>query len=69
VLDEAIKIFKQKFINFTEKFHHLDNMLSKQFGTNEQTLEQSKPFSKCGDCRKYMKYMVKASKLYCETCK
>lgn len=47
----------------------MDIYFSKQFGTNETTLEQAKPFSKCGQCNKFMKLMNKHDKLFCETCK
>ena len=45
VLEEIIKEFRVKYINFTEKISAMDGLFHQSFHTLEDTLETAKPFS------------------------
>lgn len=66
VLKHTLEIFKLKFQYFVSNISGMDQLFEVSFST---LAESGRPFSRCGKCRRFMKYvMAKPSRLYCNTC-
>ncbi len=61
--------YRQKFENFRKNIGLMDELFESCFSTLLHTPGMSKPFSKCGKCRRYMKIIHKQpARLFCEIC-
>jgi len=66
VLRETIAMYKAKFKFFVDNIQLMDELFSVSFTT---LAESGKPFSRCGACRRYMKYVPqKPQRLFCSNC-
>ncbi|ALC49738.1 Top3beta [Drosophila busckii] len=66
VLRHAIRIFKLKFMYFVDHILSMDMLFEINFSP---LAESGKAHSRCGKCRRYMKYIqTKPARLYCTTC-
>lgn len=66
VLKHAVTIFKLKFQYFVQNIQNMDALFDAKFSPLS---ESGKSFSRCGKCRRYMKYIqTKPSRLYCNHC-
>lgn len=66
VLTETIAMYKGKFKFFIDNIHLMDELFSVSFTT---LAESGKPFSRCGKCRRYMKYVPqRPQRLFCNNC-
>ena len=69
VIFHVLRIFKAKFEYFVRKFDKMDDMFD-QFYNNPKTYKGNKRLSKCGFCRRDMKFIKQRGppKLYCDQC-
>jgi DNA topoisomerase-3 len=66
VLKHTLQVFKLKFQYFVTSITGMDQLFEVSFST---LAESGRPFSRCGKCRRFMKYiMAKPARLYCNTC-
>uniref|UniRef100_F6ST44 DNA topoisomerase n=2 Tax=Ciona intestinalis TaxID=7719 RepID=F6ST44_CIOIN len=66
VLKHAVTIFQQKFHYFVAHVTSMDSLFEVTF---TPLSESGKPMSRCGKCRRFMKYISAAPpRLYCNTC-
>jgi len=66
VVDHTVEIFRKKFEYFTENISSMDELFEASFST---VASSGRPFSKCGNCRHYMKFVAsKPQRLYCMKC-
>jgi len=66
VLNHAVRNFEQKFLYFVEHVTSMDKLFEVTFTPLSQS---GKALSRCGKCRRYMKYISTAPpRLYCNTC-
>lgn len=66
VLCDIIAMYKAKFQYFIEHIHLMDELFSVSFTT---LAESGKPFSKCGTCKRYMKYVPqRPQRIFCPNC-
>ena len=66
VLDHTLDIFRQKFDYFCTNIGEMDELFEASFSS---VAESGRPLSKCGLCRRYMKYIAsRPQRLYCMNC-
>lgn len=66
VLKHAIEIFRQKFLFFVQNICVMDSLFEASFSN---IADSGKAFSRCGKCRRYMKYIqTKPARLHCTQC-
>ena len=66
VLKHTLEVFKLKFQYFVKNIEGMDQLFEVSFSS---LAESGKPFSRCGKCRRYMKYIIaKPARLYCQNC-
>ncbi|KAI8047962.1 DNA topoisomerase [Gilbertella persicaria] len=66
VLEYFLKMFEKKFVYFTNQIANMDELFEATFSPLAAT---GKPLSKCGKCKRYMKYIsLKPNRLHCATC-
>ncbi|RUS25677.1 hypothetical protein BC938DRAFT_471801 [Jimgerdemannia flammicorona] len=66
VLQFYLDVFKRKFEYFVRKIEEMDGLFEATFSPLAAT---GKPLSKCGKCKRYMKYIsLKPPRLHCMTC-
>ncbi|OBZ90149.1 DNA topoisomerase 3-beta-1 [Choanephora cucurbitarum] len=66
VLNYFLKMFEKKFLYFTKQIANMDELFEATFSPLAAT---GKPLSKCGKCKRYMKYIaLKPNRLHCATC-
>ncbi|KAH8362529.1 hypothetical protein KR084_012608 [Drosophila pseudotakahashii] len=66
VLRHAIQIFKLKFMYFVKNIANMDALFEVSFSP---LAESGKAHSRCGKCRRYMKYIqTKPARLHCSHC-
>ncbi|GAA5817347.1 hypothetical protein MFLAVUS_010891 [Mucor flavus] len=66
VLEYFLKMFAKKFAYFTKQIQAMDELFEATFSPLAAT---GKVFSKCGKCKRYMKYIsLKPNRLHCATC-
>ena len=66
VLKHTLEVFKLKFQYFVQSIGGMDQLFEVSFSS---LADSGRPFSRCGKCRRYMKYiMAKPSRLYCHNC-
>ena len=64
--DDAIAMFLQKFVYYVNNISVVDTLFQASF---TRVADAGKPFSKCGKCNRYMKYIdLRPMRLYCFTC-
>lgn len=68
VIKEVVNIFKKKFIYFTENISKGDKIFSKSYKSFDDACVNAKMWTKCGQCRCYMKIVQNYNKLICEKC-
>lgn len=66
VLEYFLKMFERKFAYFTKSIDSMDELFEATFSPLAAT---GRPLSKCGKCKRYMKYIaLKPNRLHCSTC-
>lgn len=66
VLKHAIDIFRLKFLYFVKNISNMDSLFEVSFSP---LAESGKSHSRCGKCRRYMKYIQsKPARLHCSQC-
>lgn len=66
VLKHAIEIFRMKFQYFVKNIPDMDTLFEASFAS---IADSGKAFSRCGKCRRYMKYIqTKPPRLHCSQC-
>ncbi|ORX62280.1 prokaryotic type I DNA topoisomerase [Hesseltinella vesiculosa] len=66
VLEHFLHLFEQKFAFFVKHIDSMDELFEATFSPLAAT---GRPLSKCGKCRRYMKYIsLKPNRLHCSTC-
>ncbi|XP_055684588.1 DNA topoisomerase 3-beta isoform X2 [Lutzomyia longipalpis] len=66
VLNHALEIFKMKFVFFVKNIANMDTLFEVSFSS---LADSGKSFSRCGKCRRYMKYIqMKPARLHCSNC-
>ena len=66
VLQHALDTFHSKFRYFVEQVTRMDELFEVSFS---KLAETGRPMSRCGKCRRYMKYIsAKPQRLYCPQC-
>ncbi|XP_063228567.1 DNA topoisomerase 3-beta-1 [Bacillus rossius redtenbacheri] len=66
VLQHTVEIFKQKFQYFVKNIEGMDQLFEVTFSP---LAASGKAHSRCGKCRRYMKYIqTKPSRMHCSTC-
>lgn len=66
VLKHATEIFQLKFVYFVENIMKMDGLFEVSFSS---LAESGKVLSRCGKCRRYMKYIqTKPARLHCRNC-
>lgn len=66
VLSHALEIFRLKFQYFVLNIADMDTLFESSFAP---IAESGKAFSRCGKCRRYMKYIqTKPARLHCSQC-
>ena len=66
VLKHTLEVFKLKFQYFVKNIEGMDQLFEVSFSS---LAESGRPFSRCGKCRRYMKYIIaKPTRLYCQNC-
>ncbi|KAL5006758.1 hypothetical protein ScPMuIL_015564 [Solemya velum] len=66
VLDHGINIFHSKYKYFVENIQGMDELFEVTFSS---LAASGKPLSRCGKCRRYMKFVqAKPSRLHCASC-
>ena len=68
IVRDVLKIFKDKFIKFTENIGRSDKIFGKSFTSFEAAADNAKLWTKCGDCHKFMKIVHNYNKIICESC-
>lgn len=61
--------FKQKFMDFKKNVSKMDAFFKNVFTSFEAAKDQSKTWTICGDCNRYMDLVKDYNKIICETCK
>lgn len=69
VVMNVADIFKQKFLEFKKNVSKMDAFFRNVFTTFESAKEQSKIWTICGTCNRYMDLVKEYNKISCETCK
>ncbi|XP_050068683.1 DNA topoisomerase 3-beta [Anopheles maculipalpis] len=66
VLKHAVEIFRLKFLYFVQNISNMDILFESTFSSLSSS---GKSLSRCGKCRRYMKYIQsKPARLHCPTC-
>ncbi|KAI8089922.1 DNA topoisomerase [Halteromyces radiatus] len=66
VLDYFLRLFELKFAYFVKHISSMDELFEATFSPLAAT---GRPLSKCGKCKRYMKYIsLKPNRLHCSTC-
>lgn len=66
VLKHALEIFRMKFQYFVQNIANMDSLFEASFSP---IADSGKAFSRCGKCRRYMKYIqAKPARLHCTQC-
>ena len=66
VVDHALDIFCRKFHYFQSHIDGMDELFEASFSS---VAESGRPLSKCGICRRYLKYISsRPQRLYCTQC-
>ncbi|XP_055388808.1 DNA topoisomerase 3-beta [Condylostylus longicornis] len=66
VLRHAVEIFRLKFLYFVQNISNMDSLFEVSFSP---LAESGKAHSRCGKCRRYMKYIqTKPARLHCSHC-
>ncbi|KAI9278245.1 DNA topoisomerase [Phascolomyces articulosus] len=66
VLQYFLDMFESKFAYFVKHVESMDELFEATFST---LAASGKPLSKCGKCKRYMKYIaLKPNRLHCPTC-
>lgn len=66
VLKHAVEIFRMKFSFFVQNICVMDSLFESSFAS---IADSGKAFSRCGKCRRYMKYIqTKPARLHCTQC-
>ncbi|CEG78805.1 Putative DNA topoisomerase [Rhizopus microsporus] len=66
VLVHFLKMFEKKFEYFIKSINSMDELFEATFSPLAAT---GRPLSKCGKCKRYMKYIaLKPNRLHCSTC-
>ncbi|KAG2490592.1 hypothetical protein HYH03_010985 [Edaphochlamys debaryana] len=66
VVAHTVEQFRAKFLFFVAKVARMDSLFEANFSP---LASSGKPLSKCGKCRRYMKYIsARPQRLYCNTC-
>ncbi len=66
VLRHTLEVFKLKFQYFVKNIDGMDQLFEVSFSS---LADSGRPFSRCGKCRRYMKYVqAKPTRLYCQNC-
>ena len=66
VLRHTLEVFKLKFQYFVKSIEGMDQLFEVTFSS---LAESGRPFSRCGKCRRFMKYIIaKPTRLYCQNC-
>ena len=66
VLKHAIELFRMKFQYFVLNIANMDSLFEASFAPIS---ESGKSYSRCGKCRRYMKYIqTKPARLHCSQC-
>ena len=66
VLGHTLGILRQKYEYFEKNVEEMDELFEASFSSVAET---GRLFSKCGQCRHYMKYIAsRPQRLYCMTC-
>ncbi|KAI8341296.1 DNA topoisomerase [Chlamydoabsidia padenii] len=66
VLEYFLRLFEQKFAYFVNHIAAMDELFEATFSPLAAT---GRPLSKCGKCKRYMKYIaLKPNRLHCSTC-
>lgn len=66
VLSHALEIFRMKFVFFVQNICAMDSLFEASFAS---IADSGKAFSRCGKCRRYMKYIqAKPARLHCTQC-
>lgn len=66
VLRHSIDIFERKFDYFMKHIDNMDQLFECSFTKLSET---GKPMTRCGKCRRYMKYIdARPYRLHCSTC-
>ncbi|XP_055302573.1 DNA topoisomerase 3-beta isoform X2 [Sitodiplosis mosellana] len=66
VLKHAVEIFRMKFLFFVQNICVMDSLFEASFAS---IADSGKAFSRCGKCRRYMKYIqTKPARLHCTQC-
>ncbi|XP_067654997.1 DNA topoisomerase 3-beta-1-like [Haliotis asinina] len=66
VKQHGLDIFHRKFRYFVENINGMDELFEVTFSS---LADSGRPLSRCGKCRRYMKYVqAKPSRLHCSTC-
>ncbi|CAO3611622.1 unnamed protein product [Cunninghamella echinulata] len=66
VLSYFLRLFEQKFSYFVKHISSMDELFEATFSPLAAT---GRPLSKCGKCRRYMKFIsLKPNRLHCSTC-
>ena len=69
VVKHTLNIFVDKFMFFREHISRMDELFEASFSSIATTAGMSKPLSKCGKCRHYMRLIQKQPmRLFCATC-
>jgi DNA topoisomerase-3 len=65
VVSHTLRQFTEKYKNFTAQIERMDNLFEASFNP---TTSSSKPFSKCGQCLRYLRLVTsRPPRLYCPT--
>ncbi len=66
VVEHALDIFRRKFSYFESNVEAMDELFEASFSS---VAESGRPLSKCGICRRYLKYISsRPQRLYCGQC-
>ena len=66
VLGHTLDILHQKYVYFENNVGEMDELFEASFSSVAET---GRLFSKCGQCRHYLKYIAsRPQRLYCMTC-
>lgn len=66
VLKHAVEIFRLKFLYFVQNIQNMDILFEATFSS---LCSSGKSLSRCGKCRRYMKYIqTKPARLHCSQC-
>jgi len=65
VLNFVLEVFKKKYQIFVEKLPLMDKYFAPIFKTFDDAVEESRAFTKCGECKRYMRIIERTKKLHC----